>query len=106
MFDFETEVNVEDEDTKRSGKATIRWKLEFEMRNWGVKGFVLSVPDQDFSGWLEKFDYGTEENFNPNGEQVNFRLIDVKAIHPVLDASAIICPEKLVIENGKFVVEF
>lgn len=107
MFEFETEVEVDDIDGSRKGKATIKWNLELECRSWGVKSIIISVRDQEFKGWLEKKDDCTQENFEAQREEITFMIKDVKVLHPVdIHGWGIVSPHCLTIVHGQFKLEF
>lgn len=66
MNEFKTQVDLDlflegydnhDVDTK---KVNIRWNLEFDMRSYGVKDMVITVPDQKINVSLTL--WGDEED--------------------------------------------
>ena len=53
----EVDVNVYTDIGKWDGKAEgVRWKLELECREWGVKGIGIYVPDQTLTYLVDKED--------------------------------------------------
>lgn len=108
-FTFQTEIKVDDDDGKRDGQCTIKWSVEFECRSWGIKSVMITVPDQEFKGWLEKRDPMTEEVFDSQKESPSFLIKDVNVVSPFgpdCNCMGILCPQSIHISGGKFSVEF
>lgn len=82
---FTSEVEFRDEGKDRTTKGKIKWCFEMEMREWGVKDFVVSVPEQEVElDWIEEDDEGEEktseellsiENCGVDTDAVNFNRI-------------------------------
>lgn len=65
MEEFKTNVDLSitgcDKVKPGSGTATVTWKLEFDMRNFGVKGILLYAPDQTVKASITRYDEETDE---------------------------------------------
>jgi hypothetical protein len=91
------EVNYE----QWSGKATIQWLLEIDMREWGVKDFIISVPDQTvLVGWTN-FD---DEDETPPPPPEELFLRDAKVT--IDTAFYSLYPTKVSFYKGKWEVIF
>jgi hypothetical protein len=45
--EFETEVELEFESTLLvKDRVKVKWSLELEVRDWGIKSFIVVVPEQ------------------------------------------------------------
>lgn len=79
MFEFTTEVEIaiigNTVENSGSGKAKVRWMLELEVREYGVKSFVIVVPDQTVELEVERYNFDTDEEYN---EFVVLELKDVQ----------------------------
>lgn len=45
MTEFKTKISITI-DGEEQGKAMVRWTYDPEMREWGIKGFGVAVPEQ------------------------------------------------------------
>jgi hypothetical protein len=65
MEEFKTNVDLSitgcDKAKPGSGTVTITWKLELDMRNFGVKGILLYAPDQTVKALITRYDEETDE---------------------------------------------
>jgi hypothetical protein len=65
MEEFKTNVEFAligcDKVKPGSGTATVTWKLELDMRNFGVKGILLYAPDQTVKASITRYDEETDE---------------------------------------------
>jgi hypothetical protein len=104
-FEFETEVEVEDQDTNREGKVTIKWGVEFELRKWGIKSTIPFVKVQEVTTYLTKVDMCESEEHDEDEKPFTFKLEDV-SVESDWDEDKILCPQTLVISEGKFVLVF
>ena len=47
MWNFETDVTFEFENTLLvEDRVKVKWTLELEIREWGIKSFIVTVPEQ------------------------------------------------------------
>ena len=105
MTDFKTQVDLDvmldrkdnyDIETK---KINLRWNLELEMRQYGVKDFIITVPDQtvtiDLNVWGEDTD---------TQEQVTLEIKDV-LVERASQSSQLI-PNSLEFYKGKWTLIF
>lgn len=99
--EFETEVEIDDEDKKREAKATIKWKADFECRSWGIKSIYIIIPDQKLSVCWKTF--SEEED---TYEDAELEIKDCKYELDVHVNGEVICPERLVISDGEFLLQF
>ena len=105
-FEFETEVEVDDMDNHRHGKAMLKWGVEFECRSWGIKSVIPFVRDQEFKGWLSKNDTYEDITHDDDEQEVTFNLKDVRIEDGEFDDGGCLCPSLLSIDDGKFIVTF
>ena len=79
MYEFNTNVDVEIIGTfnekSASGKAKVKWNFEIEMRERGIKGFSITVPDQTITLDVERYDEDKDEEYT---ETITLELKDVK----------------------------
>lgn len=65
MFEFNTEVNVsvigDESITGGSGKATVKWVMNIEAREYGIKCFGLYVPEQEIEVPVEVYNEETDD---------------------------------------------
>lgn len=65
MFEFTTEIEVSrtgnNSVSSAGGKAKIKWTLDIEAREYGIKGFMVIVPDQKITAELTRYDEETDE---------------------------------------------
>lgn len=68
MENFETTVDLNiigsDETVGGSGKVTIKWVFEIEMRNYGVKNISIHVPDQEVTTYVTRYNEETDEEYD------------------------------------------
>lgn len=106
-MEFETEVDIDNQDKKYETKGTIKWSLDFECRSWGVKSFYISIPEQ-------KIDVSyTKEVFNAEEDDFDYEDVDeVLEIKnctydlKVNDTGEVICPQTLLVLDGEFELQF
>ena len=70
MENFKTQVDLDisldgyDNHDVETKKVTIRWDLELEMRNFGIKSFIVTVPEQKINVslniWDDNEDFGKD----------------------------------------------
>jgi hypothetical protein len=81
-------------------KVTLKWSVEFEMREWGIKSCIITVPEQEIT-----FEIELDERDDFETKTVTVLL---KEIHT--DVSDQIClnlvPRKLEFYRGKWTLSF
>jgi hypothetical protein len=91
MQEFRTSVDlsITGSGTTRSGsgQVTIMWKLEIEMREFGVKDISIYVPNQSVTALVLRFNDETDEE--EETEEI-FELKDIKIEGYVDDYSKIV----------------
>ena len=79
MEKFKTEVDLSitgSHDMKGgSGKATVEWVFEIEMRKYGVKDISIIAPDQTITTYVSRYDEEADEEYE---EKVTLELKNVK----------------------------
>lgn len=79
MYTFKTEVQLDitgsHNQEPASGKVFIEWTVDIEMREYGIKSFGLSVPDQEVTTVVNKYNEETDEEYE---EEITLKLKDVK----------------------------
>jgi len=85
---------------------SIRWSLELEMREWGVKSTYVSVPDQDITlvYQIEK-DLGNDD-FEYVDQEKTIHLTNVQAEFENARWSHSLVPTALSEYGGKWTLEF
>ncbi len=64
MQQFETQVELNITGPKGgTGLANIKWSLDFDMKERGLQGLIIAVPDQKISAMITKYDPSTDEEF-------------------------------------------
>lgn len=107
MYTFKTEVqfNITGSHNQQpaSGKTLIEWTVDIEMREYGIKSFGLSVPDQEITTMVWKYNEETDEEYE---EELTLQVKDVK-IH-VSDCARLdgLAPVKLELWQNKYTLEF
>lgn len=84
-----------------SGEIELTWNLELEMREYGVKGFVVSVPDQAVNCEVERYDEETDEEIT---ETETIELKDVKV--ELDEIKGMVVPIRLELWQGRAKLEF
>ena len=78
MQEFKTNVDLSITGCEKikpgSGTVTITWKLEIEMRDFGVKGISLYAPDQTVKAFITRYNEETDE------EEDTEEMIELKDI--------------------------
>lgn len=106
MTEFKTQVDLDisledlenhDVETK---KVNLYWNLELEMRQYGVKSFIITVPDQKLNISLNM--WGEAEDF---GKEITLDVEDVLIEHDGEFFSSII-PKTLEYYKGKWKLVF
>lgn len=113
MYEFSTPVEVEiySHDLERlSGceldliiteQVTIKWTLELEMRSYGIKYAIASVPDQVI--YIEVKGYVNKHDTEP--ERFEYR-VELKDITVNKNDKFPECPTKLQYDGEKWTLEF
>ena len=85
---------------------SIRWSFELEMREWGIKGAYVSVPDQDITlvYQIEK-DLGNND-FEYVDQEKQIHLTNVQADYDSAKWGHSLVPVALSEYNGKWTLEF
>lgn len=102
---FETEVFIDYEidgwSTPFREKVFVTWTLELECREYGVKSFIVTAPDQQLSFSVKKDD----EN---GDEQTKDILLDATNLvtTPPTEFNGMLAPCSLEFRKGKWVLEF
>ena len=103
MMEFETKVDVEmpyQQGVSYRGDATVKWSVEFEIRERGIKDIVINIPDQKIE--LIKITETEDEDIE---EDVEFEVTNATESIPEGLRSSII-PVSLELYNGKWVLTF
>ena len=81
-------------------KVAVKWHFELEYREWGIKGYYTSVPEQEI--WVSGMHYPNPEGYNDD-ELVDFDLLIVIGTdtHSVKDYDA-----KIVVKEITSSLEF
>jgi 5S rRNA maturation endonuclease (ribonuclease M5) len=99
VYDFSSEVEIDYEGS--STKATIKWMVEFDMREWGIKDASVIVPEQTIILLIDVED----ENGDEIEREVTLSLggcdIEVDAKY-----SSVLCPTSIEVYKGKTKVLF
>lgn len=101
-FDFNAEVDVEiDYDSQvpegfeyesRNSNAKIKYRLNLEMREWGVKNFIFTMPTQELS---LSIDLMSQESEDYESFTFNLKLEDMDIESPEDLGSGDIAPSTL-----------
>lgn len=106
MENFKTSVNIDisldgygnhDVETQT---VNLTWDLELEMRNYGIKSFIVTVPDQKITVYLNI--WGDDEDIE---QEI---VLDVKDVEIVLDSKELgsLFPHSLELYKGKWKLVF
>jgi hypothetical protein len=62
-FETEVELSIIGDNIVKPGNANvkIKWNLEIEMRNYGVKGIMIYAPDQTLEFTITRYNEETDE---------------------------------------------
>lgn len=96
--EFTSPVTVEKDG--RVGRASIRWSIELEMREWGVKSIDPIVPDQHITVCWQDRDY--EDNEIETYETMHLTECEAK----LRSHEGVICPETLEYYKNKWTLLF
>lgn len=103
MMEFETKVDVEmpyEQGVSYKGDATVKWSVEFEVRERGIKDIYIHIPDQTIQ--VIKVTETEEDDIE---EDVELEVKDAQADLLAAGFPAII-PDSLEFYNGKWVLIF
>ena len=107
MYEFTTEVDIDIIGSHNiqsgGGKTKIKWKLELEMREYGIKSFIITVPDQVVTSDVWRYNEETDEEYQ---EEVSVELKDVKIDTGSMSGLYELSPCKLEVYQGKATLEF
>ena len=95
-------INIHDIEVNINEKAHIKWNIEFEMRDWGIKYIYFDCPNQKINIYGEIEDTETEKKYSID-EDVEIK--DVEITKPD-KFSGQITPNELMYYNGKLFLEF
>lgn len=88
MYEFTTEVDINIIGSHNiqsgGGKTKIKWKLELEMREYGIKSFIITVPDQVVTSDVWRYNEETDEEYAET-ETIELKDVDVELDNNVLD---------------------
>lgn len=105
MNNFKTQVDIDitldrkDNHDIETKKVNLRWDLELEMRQYGVKSFIITVPDQKIN--LSVNVWGEDDDSH---EDVTLEVKDVLVEQPT-NLSQLI-PSSLEYYKGKWKLVF
>ena len=110
MFEFNTEVDIsvtgDEKVAGGSGKASIKWVLNVEAREYGIKCFGIYVPEQTVTVQVETYNEETDEEYF---EERTYKLENVE-IDEVNSAGNLqylqLVPTELEIWKNKFTLRF
>ena len=107
MNSFKTKVeldmhglNIEGNYDVSTQNVEILWNLELEMRNWGVKGFDVAVPEQKITVFINKWGDDQDEEV-----EMTFDLKDVE-IFRESEGSSCLYPSSLQYNSGEWTLVF
>lgn len=66
-------------DSEYNAKVDIKWSLELEARSYGIKSFIVTVPEQDIHFSIVKEGLGEEDDYP---EDITIRLTTVAVGEP------------------------
>lgn len=107
MYEFTTDIELQITGSHNvesgGGDTKIKWKLELEVREYGIKSFIVIVPDQTITSAVWRYNEETDEEYQ---EDVTIELKDVKV--NVADCSRLdgLQPVELEIYHGRATLEF
>jgi hypothetical protein len=106
MESFKTSVNIDisldgyNNHDVETETVNLTWDLELEMRNYGIKSFIVTVPDQKITVYLNIWgdDEDTEQEI----------VLDVKDVEIVRDSKELgsLFPHSLEFYKGKWKLVF
>lgn len=107
MWTFTTEVDMDiigDHVTEpASGKIDIKWQLDLEMREYGVKSFSITVPDQEITATVTKYNEETDEEYE---EDITVKLENVETELNTNGHYDSLYPDRLEIHMNRATLEF
>lgn len=71
----EVQITGNHKEKSGSGKAQVEWHLEMEAREWGVKSFMITVPDQKITLMVDRYNEETDEEYE---EEVTIDVVGCK----------------------------
>ena len=110
MYEFQTDVEVSCYDTPKdidftTQNITIKWNLELDIRNWGVKDCSIAVPDQVitliFERWNEE-----EDSWEDFEKEVQLKDIKIDCGDAENIGNIMICPSELEIDESGATLRF
>ena len=105
MYEFDTDTHVSyyfklEEDAIITKKAKVRWNLEFDIRNWGVKGIHIVVPDQIIVLVYDKWDEETDTYVEVE-KRIELTNVEVDMYNDIDCSTLIVAPNELeILETG------
>lgn len=85
-------------------QINLTWTLEYELRDWGVKGMYVAVPDQTIEFSYEYFD-PTTDGYVPETKKMTVSDVQVEGLdHSTYDSHFL--PRTLELYNGKWTADF
>jgi len=107
MYEFTTEIELDITGSHNiqsgGGKTKLKWKLELEMREYGIKSFTVIVPDQTITSEVWRYNDETDEEYQ---EEITIELKDVKVDHSSCSGLQGLLPDRLEIWVGRQKVVF
>ena len=111
MWHFKSTINSKDIDLAIAGMShpalsniEIKWTIEPEIREWGVKGLIVHIPDQTIS-----LLYETENHLGDSVEvETEIEMQDIQWEYKPGEGDFQMTPQSIMIdtERRKFSVEF
>lgn len=105
MNEFKTQVDLDlmldrkDNYDIETTKMNLRWNLELEMRQYGIKSFIITVPDQTVT-----IDLNVWNDDNDTQEQITLEIKDV--VVELSGGSDQLIPSSLEFYKGKWTLNF
>lgn len=120
MYEFETLVDVDYSSPKTdsennislvSKKVKIKWRLELEMRDWGIKCFLTMVDDQKITLDFEQDIYDHNDVWiDTKYFSREITISDAEVVYSVPEYEenmfSQLAPNELIIEENKTTVRF
>lgn len=108
MEEFKCEIPINDLDhlNREYKPVEIRWRLEIEMRTWGVKSICIFVPDQEINLVYQE-EVPDNDKWEDREEVLKLEKIDTNTDCEIEDIQYMsICPQELELCNGIWTVKF
>lgn len=100
QVDLDIMLNREDNHDIETKKMNLRWNVEFEMRQYGIKSTIITIPDQQVT--LSVNVWGDEDD---SYEEVTLDIKDVVIERTGTGFDSLV-PQKLEFYKNKWTVTF